>query len=615
MTATCRLCSSLATAALLTLAVLAGPAGSAQAAPEWHLEQPKPPELEAGSPGSETPIGLGRIGDIQFYAPNRGLLITNGNGSTIPPGVWDYNGTGWHQLARVCGATDGRIAWAGPDEFWTISDGRPGQAANGLGLLPPLEDNTLCHFVSGSVAASYAVPGFQANSYMAMHAAACLSPTECWFAGDPLPTPQIGAFHLRWNGSSLEAEPNTRAEYIGDIKAFEGHLYESGRLPLEPSLESQSAEEIEHPTVLTEIAAQTARTFLGVSPRTESAGSILPEYASESEPQSLGFLHLSADSESMWAAAGPISTPPAGTKPGALTVLRENAGQWAQVLGPPAPSTIQVDPPGVSELQVSSVAAEPGSSSAWVAVDTGQDLKHPVPTLAARLLHVGADGSVTEVELPSAAERAEGVGAKGAAYRVTCPAANDCWLASTQGWLFHLAEEGSRTLGQDTDPTFNGPLITYRPADEGLPQVQADTPPPDTSGLNPAHQSMPVVKPKPQPFALTTLPLLTNVRSRLASGSTLEVSFHLAVKARIRLIAKRRGAVVASTPMRTLKAGRRSLMLRLDPHRWPNKLSLQTHALAPLPRVSSQSNGVETIGTSSFATPFGAATRGWRSSL
>ena len=39
-------------------------------------------DILTGIEGSSTPVGLGKIGDIQFWAPNRGLLITAGNGST-----------------------------------------------------------------------------------------------------------------------------------------------------------------------------------------------------------------------------------------------------------------------------------------------------------------------------------------------------------------------------------------------------------------------------------------------------------------------------------------------------------------------------------------------------
>ncbi len=71
-------------------------------------------------------------------------------------------------------------------------------------------------------------------------------------------------------------------------------------------------------------------------------------------------------------------------------------------------------------------------------------------------------------------------------------------------------------------------------------------------------------------------------------GTTLELSFHLAVKARVRLLATRHKQVVASTPMRTLAAGNRKLLLALNRKRWPTKLSLQTHPLAPLPTTTTK---------------------------
>ena len=151
----------------------------------WRLEQPRRRPPPPGVAEAPVPIGLGRIGDIEF-APgmtNRGALITSGNPPTIPPGVWEYNGVAWHELSTVCGASDGRIVWAGPEEFWTISDGRPGQAANANGAVPPLRDNTLCRFSnpghSGEplrVMESFAFPAFEADSYQAMNAGACLEP-------------------------------------------------------------------------------------------------------------------------------------------------------------------------------------------------------------------------------------------------------------------------------------------------------------------------------------------------------------------------------------------------------------------------------------------------------
>src|SRR5205823_2949932 len=112
-----------------------------------------------------------------------------------------------------------------------VSDGRPGQAPDAHGNPPPLEDNTLCHFKEGRVVASYAALAFSANSYMAMHAAGCITAEDCWFAGDPLPAGQIGAFHLHWRRGAVVEEPYTAEGHaVDDIRAFEGQLYESVRL-------------------------------------------------------------------------------------------------------------------------------------------------------------------------------------------------------------------------------------------------------------------------------------------------------------------------------------------------------------------------------------------------
>jgi len=572
-------------ALLLLLASASAPAAGAEGLADdgnasWQLEPTLPPELPDGQK-STTPIGLGKIGDLEFWAPNRGLLITAGSGSTIPPGVWAYNGVGWHELSIVCGATDGRIAWAGPEEFWTISDGRPGQALEAEGRTPPLEDNSLCHFATPTpeqkleVVASYAKLAFQADSYQAMHGAGCIAPTDCWFAGDSLPEPQVGAFQLHWNGSLMSAEPNRQGYPVQDMSPFEDSLYESVQLSLEDRVTTKELE----PAVLHLINPEgTLPTFFSVPPT-------VPHYGPEEFPEALGALHLSADSEALWGAANPVSESelPAGSEPGQVTVVRDAGGSWSQVLGFSEP---QRENP-LAGYVVNSIAAEPGSESAWVALDSESDAASPSPTAPAIVARVSADGAVSDLQtLPSPEESAAGVGPKGAAEKIACPAAHDCWLTTSQGWLFHLAPETERELPLDTDPAFAG-LITFRPEDESTPQKVADAPPPDDSGLveaPPGYGGAFAETKVPEVEAKVQAPLLSDLHSRLIHGTTtLELRFHLAVKARVRLLAKRRKQLVASTPTRTLAAGNRKLLLRLNRRDWPTKLSLQTHALGPLP--------------------------------
>jgi len=546
---------------------------------EWRLEPTVPPELPDGHK-STTPIGLGAIGDVEFWAPNRGLLITAGNGSAIQPGLWAYNGTGWHQLSTVCGATDGRIAWAGPEEFWTISDGRPGQALEAEGRTPPLEDDTLCHFSGGQVVASYASLAFQASSYQPMHAAGCIAPSDCWFAGDPLPAPQVGAFQLHWNGSSVSAEPNPQGHAVQDMRRFDGGLYESLRLSPEDLVSTPELE----PAVLHLVNPA------GVQPRFVSIAPEVPHYGPEEFATALGFLHLSADQESLWGAANPVpeNELPEGSEPGEVTVVRDAGGSWSQVIG-------FSEPPRENPLAgyvVNSIAAEPGSESAWLALDSQNDAANPSPTARATVARISPAGTLADLQsLPSAQEEAAGVGPKGAAEKIVCPAAHDCWLTTTQGWLFHLAPASERNLPVDTDPAFAGP-ITFRPPDEGVPPVVPDAPPPDTSGLVEEAPSYSAFAETATPSTQKVrVPLLSDEHSRVLRGSVLELRFHLAVKARVRLLAMRRRRLVASTPARTLAAGKHKLLLRLNPRNWPTRLSLQTHPLAPLPTVTVKAPG------------------------
>ena len=157
----------------------------------WRSEQPS---------GPNGPTPLGEVGDISCRQANRCLLITPGNGG-MPAGIYAYDGSGWFLYSTVCGGHAGRIAWAGPTDFWTISDQQSGQGSVAAGGEAEGFNRSLCHFVNGAVVASYAEPLGVGGSYLPMNAAACNGPSECWFAGERLPgTGNVGAFHLYWNG-------------------------------------------------------------------------------------------------------------------------------------------------------------------------------------------------------------------------------------------------------------------------------------------------------------------------------------------------------------------------------------------------------------------------------
>jgi hypothetical protein len=594
--------------ALGPLTVRAGAEGFADdGGAQWRVEQPAPPPPPAGVEGAHAPIGLGKIGDIEFYAPNRGALITSGNGSSIPAGVWLYDGERWRELATECGAGNGRIAWAGPNEFWTISNGRPGQALGPLGEVPPTTDNTLCHFAPGAtgkleIVASYASEAFLSTSYPPMDAAACLSPTDCWFAGESLPEPQVGAFQLHWNGHALLPEPYPEESHpVHELREFDGSLYASVKL----SSSEHSPKELRPLPPLHVLSPESgSEAFEPIQD--------LPLYETGEFRTALEYLHLGADESSLWAAAGPQEETPKGSNPANVTIGRyssvdcprggsectaEGSPEWSQVVGPEsAPSGAQAFPGDT----VTAIAAEPGTNSAWLALDTTSDqiLSEPAPDMPARVARISANGEITDqTSLPSN----EHHGPQGPGEHIACPAAHDCWLATSRGWLLHLSTEAEEKIARDTDGVFaSEEPITFRPADEGLPQVAPDTIPEEDAGV---EEQRPINTEGAQPhseekFASVQLPLLTRLRSRLIDGTTLQLTFHLAVKAQVRLVAMRKRTVVASTRRETLKAGNHALLLRLDRARWPTKLDLQTKALAKLPTASTREAGINSVSTS-----------------
>jgi hypothetical protein len=518
------------------------------AADDWHSEQP----TVAGSPA---PSGLGKVYDMRFWAPNRGVLITAG-------GLWAYDGTGWHQLSTVCGGTGGRIAWAGPLDFWTISDQAVGQSN-----VDPvqMQRRSLCHFVGGKVVASYAQPIGTAGEYEQMNAAACLAPDDCWFGGELLPSASAnrGAFHLHWDGTSLTAYPSPTVRSgsaadpdrpVADLAAHQGSLFESVAIATEPL----DGEPSDQPYRLHQI-------YDGDPPAVVPLLPSAPIDYGGQPPSAVAPLQLSSDGSQLWAVAGTAEQGVAAP----VTALRYDGSSFAPLTLRDAGGAL------VPGTQVAAVAAEPGTDDAWVAyVPFGENTGRP--SELARIARIHADGTVDSVtDLPGADD---GISRKGQSDRLACPDAGQCWLATINGWLFHLGGD----LPRDDAPEMHR-LVTFRPQDAATIILPPDTPADDTSGIAPPVISEPPPDTSDVPSDPATRTrarkLVTGLRRRMVHRTTLELTFTLTAKAHVQLLAKRKRTVVARTKRVTLAKGRHTLRLRLNAKHWPTKLDFRVTAL------------------------------------
>jgi hypothetical protein len=614
-------------------AALAAEGGSSAASWQFAPVDPPPPPPGTPEPEHTYPVPLGQIGDISFWAPNRGLLITGGtgkscaesSGASVQCGLYAFNGHRWHVLSTVCGGAQGRIAWAGPDEFWTISDQRPGQIVTTEAEYGRV---SLCHFKNGEVVASYAMPLNQPNSYRPMNAAACLSPDNCWFGGELGNPPNFGAFHLHWDGHAMTVVYSPEDHEVASMAlAGPGVLLESVSLKVEEGEEVHYVnEDPNHPAVLHQLDPPGSGVdfhnllLLNSACAASEFCAPLPEYGTDEaglpvEPSTLGPFFLGSDytpapggpsSPQLWAVAGPYERAEAASSgagvahPLALRYARDpltGAYAWTQVIGSEAFGG--GDPFGAEEEPVG-VAPEPGVGAAWIALHTEDGLAH--------VARASAEGQITAHEELGIAQ---GVGRRGNAGPIACPAVNDCWLATTKGWLFHYTTEQpgeEPQLPQDTDPAFSQP-ITNRPTDDGVLQLPADEPPPDDTLANQEQprNTAPVVATPPPP-ELSSGPVVEDLHSHVVRGDMLELTFKLVAEAHVQLLAKRHGRVVAKTPRETLKAGRRKLVLRLNTHRWPTKLALNATPLHPLPLKPKTGGGSGGGGSNPIAGPIGSET-------
>lgn len=526
------------------LALAAGTLAGVARAQErlWRLEQPPPP---AGVPFK---VPLGAPGDIDFWAPNRGLLTVEGN-DTIPRGIYLYNGQRWRQFATVCGGPGdtSRIAWAGPAEFWVVTVPSPPRGGSGMAV---------CRFKDGAVVGSWSTRVDSPDPFRQMLSAACNGPDDCWFGGvgsqDPLGE-RIGAFHLHWDGRDLHTVYGPQGRAVSDMEYHRGRLFEStlvGRSPEERTLPVDLAEPELVPRLLHEIAG-------GVFTNLAFEPAPLPGVPADGTE----LLGLDSDGEDLWAVGGGAASGPAAPSGGAVNrppfAARLVGGGFAEV----TPSDASAGP----ATRFADVAAMPGSEDAVVAAVPFAERRSV--NAKATVARITPDGQTTLARLP-----VSGAG-RGSAARVDCPAPEECWMVTQAGWIFHYSDGTS--LEPDTHPAFQG-TIEFRP-NESAEQFVPDTPPEDDSQIfappPPEEEEPPVDE-----GSTRRPPLLRNIKSKRV-GRRLIVSFVVARPARVQLVAMRKGRKIADSPARRFKPGRRKLSVLIDLDKYPTKLAFKAKEL------------------------------------
>ena len=322
---------------------------------------------------------------------------------------------------------------------------------------------------------------------------AASSSADCWFAGDPLEEPQLGAFQLHWNGSALEAEPYPgEGHAIESMSLLEGALYESVRIA-----PSDRVSDAATPNRRCSIAS-TRRALSRCSNRKRPKCRCTTRRRA---PRSAGLLHLSSADGALWgggrAQAGTATAARAGAGDGRAPRrgrLEPARSAREHPLGPLFPTCrkqrcwrtrTNLGGDVASDAAVSAIAAEPGGEGAWLALAPPEGRGALTDARGARA-HLRAQGRCAKRRrCPPSAEQEEGDRPQGRRRR-----SSSARRRTTAGWRPRRAgcstsRPQANAACPQRDPGESGAssgLITYRPPDQGLPQVLADAPPPDTSG-------------------------------------------------------------------------------------------------------------------------------------
>lgn len=563
----------LATGALLVgvavAAVLASVGATvAWADATWRLEQPAPPA------GATFKVPLGTPDDMEFYAPNEGLLSVEGN-AVVPSGLFFWNGRAWSQLSTVCGGSGeaSRIAWAGPEEFWVITEPSEPRVGSGLGL---------CHFKDGVVVGSYSTPLQSPDPFRPLDAAACDGPDDCWFAGIGSEDPagqRIGAFHLHWDGTNLTSSYQPQGRGVSALAFFEGAFYESTLVG------TQAGDSADSVTLATPepFGPVLIHKLVG---STFTDANFLPFPYSGVPSEGSELLSAKADAGDLWFSGGGAASGP-------------DAPHDGSALSPPI--AVHYNPPFFQQVPLETalfgdedrfadISPVPGAQSAWVA-DQALDERGSA-TDKAKVALIEADGSATLQSLPTS-----GAG-RGSAQLVAATGSEEAWMVTSAGWIFHYTN--GTLLPEYTDPSF-ATTITSRP-NESIEQFVPDTPPPDDSELFAPPPVQVETKASAEPVPEVIPALLKDVTVK-RHGLTVTISFDLTRLADVQIVAKLHGKVIARTHQKRLQAGKRSLSLRLERKRWPTALGFVTKELTkPKPVPASGPTGKVGTGPTAVST-------------
>ncbi len=403
-----------------------------------------------------------------------------------------------------------------------------------------------------------------------MTAAACLAPDDCWFGGIggrwTATGERRGAFHLHWDGANLETVYAPQGRGVTDLEVHRGALWETVRVGKTPGDRSDQVDLFEPEPEPRLIHRITGGVFAN--------DPFLP--ASTYIPLATGAAHAAADHGGRQRAARAGLGRPAdlgggrrrhlgrggAQRAGAATAAcRAPRGHDLEGGGLPAVAAVH-DRRAVRGRRRGArhVDARGPQSSRSASASTGAH---------ARVARLQPDGAAEVVTLP-----ASGPG-RGTAAKVAFTGPNEGWMVTAAGWLFHFTD--GTVYPRNTDPAYAG-TITFRP-NEAAEQFIPDTPPADDSEL---FAPPPVeLEQAPAPAAVKRLPALLRRIKTSIRGRTLTVRFTLSRRARVQIIGRRKGRTVARTRARTMRPGRHVLRLRLDPKRWPQRLSFRVREQRP----------------------------------